>query len=486
MNDYKSRVLVSTMWRFAEQFGTQIIQFIVQLVLARLLLPSDFGLIAMLTVFISISQVFVDSGLGQAIIQKKEIDNVDLSSVFFLNLMISVLLYLILYFGASFVANYYNEPLLKALLRVHGIVILINSANIVQNSLMRRNMEFKKSFFRGAIGILVQGVVGVSLAFMGAGVWAITFSQISRSIANTVVLWTTVKWRWECTFSVMKVKNMLKYGSGILFTSLANSIFINIQTLFIAKGFNSALLGYYNRGDQLPKLVAGNITQPIVAVIFPVFSKQQDNATILKDMIRRFIVLGTFVTIPGMFLLMLISEEVLLFLLTDKWIAAVPFMQLACVKYAFSPLHDANLQALKAIGKSDIFFRLSLIKNFIAIIVLLITVQFGIIYVAIGATVCSIVSIFINIWPVGKYIGYRIREQLLDILPTILITFVTVTVILIFRITIGQSNILITVFIFALLYFLLSYIFRSRALHLFIELMKKVNNLVITKIDKVY
>jgi len=474
----RENLLANTIWRFAEQFGMQLVQFITQLVMARLLLPSDFGLVAMMTVFITIAQVFVDSGLGQALIQKKEIDNVDLSSVFFMNLCVSLLLYLVLFIFAPVIASYYNESVLINLLRVHGLVIIINSLNVVQTSVMIRQMEFKKSFLRGSIGIIIQGIVGVTLALYGFGVWAITISHIARSISVTVVLWYTVKWKWDSNFSLSRIKELFKYGSGILLTSLTNTIFTNIHTLVIAKKFNSSNLGYYNRGDQLPRLVTNNITMPISAIIFPVMSREQDNLIKLKSIIQKFIIVGTYATFPAMMLLFVLSKPIILLLLTDKWLGAVPYMQFACIKFAFAPMHDANLQALKAIGKSDVFFKLSVIKNTIAIIVLIITVQYGIYVVAIGAVLCSFISLLINIAPIGKHLNYNHLSQFKDVIPAFIISCVSIIVVVLIGIYGTYFVLLIQITSYLIVYLILSKVFRIKGFQITMQLINDMRNLI--------
>lgn len=417
----KAIVIIGLLWRVGEQFGTQIIQFVTQLVLARILMPGDYGVISIITVFITISQVFVDSGFGQALVQNKKIDNVDLSSVFFANLAVALMAYIIIFASAPIIAGFYKEPIIKYVLRAQGIVIIINALNVVQNSVMIRNMQFKKSFMGSGIGTLTQGIVGIILAVMNLGVWALTFSQIARSIVITIVLWKTVKWKFQFNFSAKRMRELFKYGSGILISNLVNTIFVNLQTLIVGKKFNSENLGFYTRGEQFPQLVSNNITMPLSAVLFPTMTKLQDNRKELKNVMQRIIVMGSYFTFPLMTILAIVAKPIVLLLLTEKWLPCVPFLQLACIKFAFSPIHDANLQAITAIGKSVIFMKLSIVKNVITLMILFISINFGIFAVAVGGVVASLLSIFIDIAPNIKIISYSLKDQLHDLLPNMIL-----------------------------------------------------------------
>lgn len=459
-------VLKSFFWRASQQFSNQLIQFGTQILLARLLLPEEFGLIALITVFITVTRVFVDAGFGQALIQKKDISEKEKSTVFFLNLFIAILGYTIVYFIAPFVADFYSISLLKTVLRVQAIVIVIDSLAVVQNSMLVRNLQFKKSFYINIIGTFVQGVTGVLFALLGFGVWALVFSQISRSIAHTATIWVISQWKLRFQFSLASLKGLSKFGVGILGTGLLNTIFNNINSLLVGWFFSAEILGFYNKGEQLPNLVINTVNEPLKAVLFPVMSKMQSNKTAIKEIMKKIMVLGGFIIFPMMMLLAIIAEPVVILLMTERWLMAVPFVQIACIKLAFSPIHSANLEAIKAIGRSDIFLRLSLIKNIISLVIMLFSVQFGVIVFAFGGVFGSLISLLINILPNHKLINYSVKEQFTDILPNLLLTCIVGLIVYSLQLLSFPTYIemLLQIIIGSLLYLFLAHAFSFEAL----------------------
>lgn len=426
----RSTVISSFFWRFLEQFGNQAIQFITQILLARLLIPEEFGLIAMIAIFIALGRVFVDAGFGQALIQSKTLNEVDKSSIFLVNIIVAIIIYALIFLASPFIASFYDVDILTVILRVQSIIIIINAFAIVQRSILLREMQFKMSFKISLIATIVQGSTGVSLAYFGFGVWALVFSQISWTTTNAVLLWIFVKWIPKNKFSLSRIRTLSKFGIGILGTSLLNSVFANIHSIVIGKSFSAELLGFYNRGESLPKIAINTINEPVKAVIFSKLSKMQDDHQSIKNAMRRIMLIGSFFIFPMMLLLAITAKPLVSILLTDKWLFCVPFVQLATIKYAFAPMHSANLEAIKSLGRSDIFFRLSVIKNSITVIILLITLPFGIYTVAVGSVFASIISLLINLVPNNKLIQYSLKEQMKDILPNLLLTTFTGVVVL--------------------------------------------------------
>ena len=430
MDNMKLKTISSLIWKFSERMGAQIIQFVVSIVLARLLTPADYGLIGLITVFITVSLVFAQSGLGQALVQKKNADDIDFSSVFYFSLVFSVLIYVILFAVAPFIAHFYEEPILTNVVRVLGIVVIIGAVHSVQNAYVQKTMQFKCFFWSTLGGTLVSAAIGISMAYNGYGVWALVGQQISNQFANTIILFFAVKWRPKLMFSFERASRLFTYGWKMLVSSLIDTVYTNIHSLIIGKFYSASDLGFYSRGRQFPMLIIQNINTAIDTVLFPVMSEVQDEKARLKSMMRRSIVTSTFLIFPMMAGLAAIAEPITLLLLTEKWLPAVPFIQFCCFIFAFMPIHTANLQAIKALGRSDIFLGLEIAKKIAGILILIITLPNGLMVMMIGNCVSTIISSFINAFPNRKLLGYSYLEQIKDILPSIVISIIKLVCVL--------------------------------------------------------
>ena len=422
MTNLKSKTLSSLAWKFAERCGAQGIQFVVSIILARLLTPADYGLIGLITVFLAIAMVFAQSGLGQALVQHKEIDHEEFSTVFYFSMVFSIVLYLILFLCAPLIAGFYNEPKLTAIVRVLGTTVIIGAVNSVQQAYVQKTMQFKRFFYSTLTGTLISAIIGVAMAYAGYGVWALVGQQISNQAINTVVLWFTVKWRPNFVFSVKKGLQLFSYGWKLLCSALLDTVYNNLYSLIIGKFYSAADLGYYNRGKQFPMLLIQNINSSIDSVLFPVLSEAQDDKERLKSMVRRSIVTSTFIIFPCMAGLAAVATPLTKLLLTDKWLPAVPFIQFCCFTYAFWPIHTANLQAIKATGRSDIFLKLEIIKKVIGVIALCVSIPFGLYAMMWASCITAVLSSFINASPNKKLLGYSYLEQLKDIMPSFLLS----------------------------------------------------------------
>lgn len=422
--DIKKIVVSSLVWKFMERTGAQGIQFIVQILLARILLPQDYGLISLVTIFITIANVFVQSGFNTALIQKKDADEVDFSSVFYLSLGVATIMYILIFFGAPLVSNFYREPELTIVLRVLAITLFFGAFNSIQNAVVAKRMQFKKLFFSSLGASLISGIIGIILAYLGFGVWALVFQQIFSQVSITIILWFTVKWRPMIAFSIERVKGLFNYGSKLLASSLIDTIYMNLRNLVIGKIYTPEVLGIYNRGEQFPQVIVTNINGSIQSVMLPTLSSEQDNKEKVKTIVRRSIVTSSFVIFPAMVGLYAIAEPVVRILLTDKWLPCVPFLQIFCFIYALMPIHTANLQAINAIGRSDIFLKLEIYKKVIGITILIITIPHGVYSIALGGIISSIISSFINAYPNLKLINYSYKEQLQDIIPSAIISLI--------------------------------------------------------------
>ena len=420
----KDKVISSLFWKLMERGGTQGIQFIVQIVLARLLLPEDYGIIALVAIFIIIANVFVQSGFNTALIQKKDASEADFSSVFYLSLFIAGLLYGVLFFAAPFIAAFYEEPQLIPVGRVLSVTLFLGAFNSIQNAVIARKMQFKKLFISSLGAILVSGTVGICMAYKGFGVWALVVQQLTNRLLVTLILWFIVKWRPRLLFSFERVKGLFSYGWKLLVSSLIDNLYMNLRSLIIGKMYNSEMLGFYNRGKGFPALIVSNIIGSIQSVMFPVLSSQQDNRQRVKDMVRRSIITSSFLIFPMMVGLGVIAEPLVKILLTEKWLPCVPFLQIFCASYVLWPIHTANLQAINALGRSDIFLKLEIIKKILGLAILGVTVFYGVYAIALGGVFSGLISSVINAYPNRKLLNYSYKEQWNDIMPSLLLSLV--------------------------------------------------------------
>ena len=420
MNETKNTIK-NFMWRFAERCGAQFVTLVVSIVLARILTPSDFGTVSLVMVFTTIMQVFVDSGLGTALIQKKDADDLDFSSVFYFNFVVCLILYLGMFVAAPYIAKFYNDFSLTAIIRVISLTIVISGIKGIQQSYVSRNMLFKRFFFATLGGTVFSAFLGIAMAYAGYGVWSIVAQQLSNTAIDTLILWITVKWRPKKMFSWERLRGLLSYGWKLLVSSLLDTVYNNLRNLIIGKVYTSADLAYYNQGDKFPKVIVTNINTSIDSVLLPSMSEEQDHANRVKSMTRRAIKTSTYIMAPLMMGLLFCAEPIVKLLLTDKWLPCVPYLRIFCFTYLFWPIHTANLNAVKAMGRSDLFLRLEIIKKAIGLILLLLTMRISVMAMAYSLIVSSIFSQVANSWPNWKLLNYNYLEQLRDILPSIII-----------------------------------------------------------------
>lgn len=413
-------VVNNFLWRFAERCGAQFVALIVSIVLARILKPSDFGTVSLVMVFTTIMQVFVDSGLGTALIQKKDADDLDFSSVFYFNFVVCLILYVGMFVSAPYIAGFYNDTSLTAIIRVISLTIVISGVKGIQQSYVSRNMLFKRFFFATLGGTIFSACLGIGMAYAGGGVWSIVAQQLSNTVIDTLILWITVKWRPKRMFSWERLKGLLSYGWKLLVSSLLDTVYNNLRNLIIGKIYTSADLAYYNQGDKFPKVVVTNINASIDSVLLPSMSGEQDHAERVKSMTRRAIKTSTYIMAPLMMGLLFCAEPIVKMLLTEKWLPCVPYLRIFCFTYMFWPIHTANLNAIKAMGRSDLFLKLEIIKKAMGLILLLLTMRISVMAMAYSLIVSGILSQIINSWPNWRLLDYNYIEQLRDILPSII------------------------------------------------------------------
>ncbi len=420
-SDSVKKTMSNLIWRFAERSGAQGVSFIVSIVLARFLAPEAYGTVALVTVFTTILQVFVDSGLGTALIQKKDADDLDFSTVFYFNFAVCIFLYLGMFFLAPYVAQFYKQPELISLIRVISLTLVISGVKNIQQAFVSRNMLFKRFFYATIGGTIFSAVLGITMAYLGFGAWSLVAQQLSNAAIDTLILWITVKWRPKWMFSFERLKSLFSFGWKLLISALLDTVYNNLRQLIIGKMYTPANLAFYNKGNQFPHLIVTNINTSIDSVLLPVMSDAQDDRDRVKVMTRRAIKTSTYVMAPLMMGLAFVAPVLIELLLTEKWLPCVPFLRIFCITYMFYPIHTANLNAIKAMGRSDLFLKLEIAKKTIGMLLLLSTMWFGVMAMAYSLLVSSLFSQIINAWPNRKLLNYGYQQQLKDILPGIVL-----------------------------------------------------------------
>lgn len=413
-----SKIVFSNLiWRFLERSGAQGVAFVVSIVLARILDPSLYGVIALVTVFTAVLQVFVDSGMGNALIQKKDADDLDFSSVFYFNIATCVFLYIIAFVSAPLIAYFYEMPELSSIVRVLSLIVVISGVKNVQQAYVSRNLLFKKFFYSTLGGTLGAAVIGIWMALRGFGVWALVVQHLFNAAIDTIILWNTVRWRPKKMFSINRLKGLFAYGWKLLVSALIDTGYNNLRSLIIGKLYTSSDLAFYNRGKQFPNLVVTNINSSIDSVLLPTMSKVQEDKSRVRDMTRRAIKVSTYIMMPIMTGLAVCAEPIIRLVLTEKWLPAVFFLRFFCFTYAMYPIHTANLNAIKAMGRSDLFLKLEIIKKVVGLIALVSTMFISVEAMALSLLITSLLSQLINSWPNRKLLDYSFRNQLIDMAP---------------------------------------------------------------------
>lgn len=475
MNTLKSKIFSSLIWKFLERGGTQGIQFILQLFLARLLTPKDYGTVALITVFIAISTVFVQSGFNTALIQKKDIDEEDISSVFYVSLFIATIMYIILWIFAPTIATFYKILELTSIVRVMGLVLFLNTFNSIQNAIVSRSMEFKRLFYSSLGAVIISGVLGIVLAYKRFGAWALVYQQLMNQFSICIILWFTVKWRPKLLFSIKKVKRLFSFGGKLLCSSLIDTIYRELVNLIVGKVYSPAMLGYYNRGDQFPKVIVSNFNGSIQSVIFPALASVQHDKVRVKEIMRRAIMMSSYIVFPAMVGLIVISEPMIRLVLTEKWLLCVPYLRIFCLSYALWPIHTANLQAINAIGRSDIFLKLEIIKKIIGVSIIIVTSRYSPYIMAIGTIFSGIISSFINSYPNKKLLNYSYLEQMKDIISSLFISIIMG--IITYSVQLLKYNDILTLLLQMILggigYIMLSYITKNESFIYLVNILKK-------------
>ncbi|MBQ6197502.1 MAG: lipopolysaccharide biosynthesis protein [Lachnospiraceae bacterium] len=409
-------------WRLLERFGAQGVTLVVSLILARILNVEDYGTVALVSIFTSILSVFVTCGLNDALIQKKDADDLDFSTVFYFNIVMCLTMYALMFFGAPLMAKYYHRPDLVPYIRVLSLILVFGGIKNIQSAYVSKNLLFKRFFFATLIGTVAAAGAGIYMALKGYGAWALIVQNLVNNALDTTILWITVKWRPKKMFSGKRLKTLFSYAWKLLVSALVDTVYARLYQLVIAKKYDDEALAYYNKGDTFPYLLVTSINAATDSVLLPVMSEAQNEPERVKAMTRRAISFSSFVIMPMMMGLGVCSEAFVRLVLLEKWLPAVPFIRIFCFGYAFYCVHTANLNAIKALGRSDLFLKLEIIKKCVGIVILLISMQYGVMAMALSSLISSIIDQVINSWPNRKLLGYSYADQLKDMLPNFLLT----------------------------------------------------------------
>lgn len=475
----RKQATAGLVWTFAQQFSNQIIAFVVSIILARLLLPEQFGLIGMVAVFIAIGRSLMDAGLTQSLIRDKDADQEDLSTVFFFNLVASILIYLLIYFSAPLISNFYEEPILTGILRVLCLTFVFSAFGAIQSTRLTKVMNFKTQTLISIPSTVISGIVGVSMAYGGFGVWSLVWSRVAASIMRTSQLWIYSKWSPSFQFSIPKFKEHFSFGYKLTLSGILDTVFNNIYIIVIGKFFAANQVGFYTRSQSLKKLPVSNISNALNKVTYPLFAQIQDDAVRLKRVYKQIMQMVVFIIAPVLIFAAVLAEPTFRFLLTEKWLPAVPYFQILCVSGVLHPLNSYNLNVLKVKGRSDLFLKLEIIKKVLIVIGIVIAIQFGIYALLYTQAILSIVAFFINSYHTDKFINYSSWEQTKDILPIILLGLISGTLIYFVDFFMEQYawldifRVLVGAFVGLLAYLLLIFVFKKELLLSFKKIILK-------------
>lgn len=475
----KSKTLFSALvWKFCERMGISCVQFILQIVLARILSPEHYGMLSMMIIFTSLATVFVQRGFNTALIQNKDVTEDDYSSVFWVSLGIAGIVYVVLFFSAPLIASFYKMPDIIAPFRILALMLFPGALNSVQLAKVSRAMDFRKVFFGNLAGIIVAGGVGIAIALMGGGLWALVAQNLLNILVACLVMGFMVKLKIRFVCNLSRVKVLFSYGWKLLVSSLVDTLYQDIRSLFVGKKFNSKTLGYYDRGKQFPHFIINAINLTVQSVMLPAMSAEQDDKNQIKKMMRNSITVSSYIIFPMMAGLAGIAQPLVKLILTDKWLLCVPYMQIYCFTFAFYPVHSCNLQAINAMGRSDIYLKLELLKKSYGMIALIIAVVFfdSPIAIAMTGVFTTVISCFVNASPNKKLVDYSYFEQMKDILPSFLASmamFGCVLAVLLLKLS-PIATIAIQLGIGVMVYLLISVIFSLTPFKLVINILKNL------------
>jgi len=477
-DELKQKTISSMLWNSIQRFGCALLSFVSNVVLARLLTPDDFGCIGMLTIFIAISETFVDGGFGAALIQKKDTSQKDFSTIFIWNLIVSIAFYLITFIFSPLVAKFYDMPSLTTLLRVLGLVIILNGLAVIQTTILTKELKFKQLSKVYLSGTLIGVIVSIICALCGLGVWSLVLKTIVTSLIVSISLWTGDSWKPSIKFSIESFNVLFKFGFLMFASKILTTLFDNLQSLVIGRVYSATKLGYYTQAKKLDEIPSSSLTQIVTQVSFPIFAKIADDISYLKSAFRKNIICINYIIFPLQIMLMLLAKNLIVFLFSDKWIPSTTFFRILCIYGLFVGLNSLNSNIYKAIGKSKIYFNVQFIKQIIGILFLIIGLNWGIIgvasSVAFSGFIWWIISAFVN----ERLVGYGFIEQLKDVTPSLLLSVVSIVPAYYIQIHIHIHPfiiIILTSLIYLIIYMGLSKFFNKEPYKEYTEILKKLS-----------
>ncbi len=420
----KSQTVTGVIWSFVERFSIQGVQFVLGIVIARLLSPHDYGLIGMLAVFMAISQVFIDGGFSTALVQKQDRNNADFSTVFYINLSISILCYLLLFFSAPAIATFYDEPILSPVTRIYSLNLILNSLVAVNKTKLLIAVDFKTQSKISFTSAVLSGVIGIWCAFEGYGVWALVSQVISSSIFNVILSFYYVRWFPARLFSLSSFKKLFSFGSKLLVASLISNVYTHLYALLIGKKFSAVSLGYYSRADQFAQFASANVASILSRVSFPVLSQIQDDDERLIRVYRKYIQMSALLVFPLILGLCGVAKPLIILLLTDKWLDSVILLQILCFSYLWNCIVTVNLNLLNVKGRTDLVLRLEIVKKSVAFLILIISMFFDLKGICIGLVVYSMLAFYMNTYYTKKLLNYGFYKQFRELLPYLLLSLI--------------------------------------------------------------
>ena len=415
----KGNVMSGLIWTFGERVIAQVFSFVISIVLARILLPEEYGVIAIILVFINLANVFVTNGFGESLVRKSDSNENDFSTVFYCSFTFSIILYFILFLSAPYIADFYNQSSLIPLLRVLALKLPVAAINTIQHAYVSKHMIFKRFFFSSLGGTLASGAVGLFMAYSGFGAWSLVAQYLVDTFVDTAVLFFTIPWRPKLVFDVKEAGRLIGYGWKLTASSFLNMLYSELRSLIIGRVYSSSDLAYYNRGNQFPSLIITNIDSSIGTVVFPAMTKVADDKDRLKQVSRRALKTTSYLIFPLMIGLFVVAEPLVELLLTDKWIFCVPFLQCGCIYFMCQPIQTTNWQIIKAVGRSDLCLKLEIFKKIIGVTIIIVSMNYGVFYVAAGNSLFAVISMVINVIPNSKLIGYSAWQQVKDLFPAL-------------------------------------------------------------------
>lgn len=415
--ELKSKFISGFFWRFSERLVSHLVMSVVTIVLARLLIPDDFGVVALVMVFVNVANTFIVSGLNTSLVQGKNVDDTDCSTFFYATLSLSIGLYAVIFMLSPLIASIYDNDKISNLLRVLGLFVPLSSFNSIQQAMVSRNLDFKKIFIATLCGSLLAGTLGIGMAVVGLGVWSLVGQQLSNVLFNTIALSFIIRWKPHLSFSMKRFKKMFAFGTNLMFANFIGSLFTQLRNFIVGLKYTPSDLAYFTTGDMFPALISNNVDVAINSVLFPAISKIQDDLKEVKKAMRRSMMTSSYILVPSLLLLAAIADKLVIVLLTEKWAFCIPYIQILSIGYCFGSLGTANLQAINAIGRSDVTLKLEFFKKSIFLLLIIVAAQISPFMIAVGSVAYNFIATLINLYPNKRLINYSIGNQLKDVMP---------------------------------------------------------------------